>query len=84
VRDVLGDGADYGVRIRYVEEPSPWGPAGAEVRRGPARDRFLMLNGDVLTDLDLTAQIEQHERTGATGTLALVEVEDPRNYGLCR
>jgi mannose-1-phosphate guanylyltransferase len=43
-----------------------------------------MLNGDVLTDIDLTAQIAQHEQTGATGTLALVPVEDPSAYGLVR
>ena len=43
-----------------------------------------MLNGDVLTDIDLTAQLEQHERTGARATLALVGVEDPSAYGLVR
>src|SRR4051794_26431530 len=43
-----------------------------------------MLNGDVLTDLDLTAQIAQHESTGATATLALVPVDDPSAYGLVR
>ena len=43
-----------------------------------------MLNGDVLTDIDLTAQIAQHERTGATATLALTPVEDPSAYGLVR
>ena len=43
-----------------------------------------MLNGDVLTDIDLTAQIAQHESTGATGTLALVPVPDPSAYGLVR
>jgi mannose-1-phosphate guanylyltransferase len=43
-----------------------------------------MLNGDVLTDIDLTAQIAQHEATGASGTLGLVPVEDPSNYGLVR
>ena len=43
-----------------------------------------MLNGDVLTDIDLTAQIAQHEETGAVGTLALVPVEDPTAYGLVR
>ena len=41
-----------------------------------------MLNGDVLTDIDLTAQLAQHERTGARATLALVAVEDPSAYGL--
>jgi mannose-1-phosphate guanylyltransferase len=43
-----------------------------------------MLNGDVLTDIDLTAQIAQHEESGATGTLALVPVDDPTAYGLVR
>jgi mannose-1-phosphate guanylyltransferase len=43
-----------------------------------------MLNGDVLTDIDLGAQLEQHERTGARATLGLVPVEDPSAYGLVR
>ena len=45
-------------------------------------ERFLMLNGDVLTDIDLSAQIAQHGRTGARATLALVPVPDPSAYGL--
>ena len=40
-------------------------------------ERFLMLNGDVLTDIDLTAQIAQHESSGARATLALVPVAGP-------
>jgi mannose-1-phosphate guanylyltransferase len=43
-----------------------------------------MLNGDVLTDMDLTAQLEQHESTGARATIALIPVEDPSRYGLVR
>jgi mannose-1-phosphate guanylyltransferase len=43
-----------------------------------------MLNGDVLTDIDLTAQMRQHERTGARATLALIGVDDPSAYGLVR
>jgi mannose-1-phosphate guanylyltransferase len=82
----IGDGAAYGLHITWVSEPEPRGTAGALWYAHPhLRDeRFLMLNGDVLTDMDLTAQIEQHERTGAVGTLALVPVEDPTAYGLVR
>ena len=85
VRNVLGDGSALGVKLRYVEEPRPLGTGGALKYAEPLLgDRFLMLNGDVLTDLDLTAQIEQHERTGARATLALTPVEDPSAYGLVR
>ncbi|HSZ04212.1 MAG TPA: NDP-sugar synthase [Solirubrobacteraceae bacterium] len=83
VRDVLGDGSQLGIRLRFVEEPDPRGTAGALKLAEPMLDeRFLMLNGDVLTDIDLTAQIAQHEATGARATLALVPVADPTAYGL--
>jgi mannose-1-phosphate guanylyltransferase len=83
VREVLGDGSGLGVRLRFVEEPDPRGTAGALKLAEPMLDeRFLMLNGDVLTDIDLTSQIAQHEATGAAATLALVPVADPSAYGL--
>ncbi len=85
VRNVLGDGTAFGIQLRYVEEPQPLGTGGALKYAEPLlEDRFLMLNGDVLTDMDLTAQIAQHERTGARATLALTPVEDPSAYGLVR
>jgi mannose-1-phosphate guanylyltransferase len=83
VRNVLGDGSGLGIRLRFVEEPEPRGTAGAlKFAESLLDERFLMLNGDVLTDLDLTAQIAQHEQTGAKATLALVPVPDPTAYGL--
>ncbi|HEX3911472.1 MAG TPA: NDP-sugar synthase [Solirubrobacteraceae bacterium] len=83
VRNVLGDGSAYGVRLRFVEEPDPRGTAGAlKYAESMLDERFLMLNGDVLTDIDLTVQIAQHEESGATATLALVPVADPSAYGL--
>jgi mannose-1-phosphate guanylyltransferase len=85
VRNVLGDGSHLGLRLRFVEEPEPRGTAGAlKYAEELLDERFLMLNGDVLTDIDLSAQIAQHERTGAIGTLALVGVDDPTAYGLVR
>ncbi|HWG09683.1 MAG TPA: NDP-sugar synthase [Solirubrobacteraceae bacterium] len=83
VRNVLGDGSGLGIRLRFVEEPDPRGTAGAlKFAASMLDERFLMLNGDVLTDIDLSAQIAQHERTGAKATLALVPVADPSAYGL--
>jgi mannose-1-phosphate guanylyltransferase len=85
VRAVVGDGAAFGVRLLYVEEPRPLGTGGAlKFAQDLLRERFLMLNGDVLTDIDLGAQLRQHEATSARATLALVQVADPSAYGLVR
>src|SRR6476646_2620345 len=85
VRSVLGDGEGLGIRLRYLEEPKPLGTGGAlKFAEDLLDERFFMLNGDVLTDIDLSAQLEQHERTGARATLALIPVEDPSAYGLVR
>jgi len=85
VRNVLGDGSATGVRLRFVEEPEPRGTAGALKFAEPMLDeRFLMLNGDVLSDIDLSLQVEQHVQTEAVATLALVPVPDPTAYGLVR
>jgi mannose-1-phosphate guanylyltransferase len=85
VRNVLGDGSAYGLRLRYVEEPRPLGTGGALKFAAPLLDeRFLMLNGDVLTDLDVGAQLALHEERGARATIALTPVDDPSAYGLVR
>jgi len=85
VRAELGDGERFGLTLHYVEEPEPLGTGGA-VRYAAdlLRERFLVCNGDILTDIDLGAQLAQHERTGAVATLALIAVEDPSAYGLVR
>jgi mannose-1-phosphate guanylyltransferase len=84
VRRVLGDIYD-GMRVRYVVESEPLGTAGP-VRlaydQGLLAERLLVLNGDVLTDIDLDDQLAQHERTGAAATLALVAVDDVESYGV--
>jgi mannose-1-phosphate guanylyltransferase len=84
VRLVLGDIYD-GMRLRYVIEDEPLGTAGPvrlALDEGVLEERLLVLNGDVLTDIDLTAELEQHERTGARATLALYPVEDTSSYGV--
>ncbi|MHB1615197.1 MAG: mannose-1-phosphate guanylyltransferase [Actinomycetes bacterium] len=82
----FGDGAELGLHIEYVQEREPLGTGGA-IRnvadrlqaRGP--DPILVLNGDILSDHDLGAQLEWHDRTGADVTLHLVRVGDPRAFG---
>lgn len=85
LKDQLGDAAPDSLSIRFVEEPEPLGTAGgvkyAEALLG---ERFLVLNGDILTDLDLTDLLAAHEETGARATLGLYPVADPSAYGLVR
>jgi mannose-1-phosphate guanylyltransferase len=74
-----------GPALTFMVEPEPRGTAGAvKFCQELLEDRFLVLNGDVLTDLDLSALIAQHECTGAQATIALYPVEDPSGYGLVR
>src|SRR5438128_1356854 len=62
--------------------PPSTGPVRLAADRGLLGDRFLVLNGDMLTDFDLAAEIQQHERTGAVATLALAAVDDTASYGV--
>jgi mannose-1-phosphate guanylyltransferase len=83
VRAVLGKGEGRGLTIRYVEEPEPLGTAGAvKFAEDVLDERFAVLNGDVLTDFDLSSLLAVHESRGARATIALIEVEDPSAYGL--
>lgn len=83
----FGDGAAVGMRLRYVVDPAPLGTAGA-VRNAEALlapgEPVLVLNGDILTDLDLAALAARHAESGAVGTIALTPVDDPSAYGLVR
>jgi mannose-1-phosphate guanylyltransferase len=84
VHSVLGD-VYGGMRLRYVIEDEPLGTAGPvrlALDEGVLDERLLVLNGDVLTDMDLTAELAQHVETGARCTLALIEVEDTASYGV--
>lgn len=79
------DGTCAGVRLHYAVEPEPLDTAGA-IRFAAADagidERFVVVNGDVLTDLDLTALVASHETTGGEGTIALHRVEDPSAFGV--
>ncbi|HEU0185763.1 MAG TPA: nucleotidyltransferase family protein, partial [Blastocatellia bacterium] len=75
VRAQIGDGSDYGVRIDYsVEEPEILGNAGAwdPVRDQLDKDTFIVVNGKILTDIDLGAAITTHRDRGALATLVLL------------
>ncbi len=82
ITDYFGDGSRFGMRFVYVIEETPLGTAGAlkNVERyvdGP----FFVLNGDILTSLDLRAMYRYHSERGGIGTLHLVRVDDPSAFG---
>ena len=84
VEQVLGHDHD-GIRLTYVTEDQPLGTAGPvrlAADRGLLADRLFVLNGDVLTDIDLSTQLAEHDVMGAAATLALIDVEDTRSYGV--
>lgn len=83
LQDALGDGARWGVSLRYVEEPSALGTAGGlrnalDMLNGP----FVAMNGDLVYDVDLSAFAEAHLRAGAMVSFCLRRVEDIRRFGL--
>ena len=83
IQDLLKDGSDLDVLIRYAIEPTPLGTAGAFKNAERWIDSTtVVFNGDVLTSLDLTSLIQTHRRNKASATLALTPVEDPTSYGL--
>jgi mannose-1-phosphate guanylyltransferase len=83
VRQALGEAEHLGVRLRYVIETEPLGTGGG-VRNAAdlAQGTVFVLNGDVLTDADLTAMRRFHESRGSRTTIFLMPVADPRPYGL--
>jgi len=87
LREALGEGEHAGVKLTYVTEPERRGTAGAirfaaDALGDDLDESFLALNGDVLTDLDLTALIGAHRERAARATIALYPVEDAAAYGL--
>lgn len=88
IRGVLGDGSAFGLEVTYSEEPEPLGTAGGvgKVRDFlSGTDSFLIISGDALTDIDLTAMRVAHEANverGAIATLATKRVEDTTQFGV--
>jgi NDP-sugar pyrophosphorylase family protein len=83
IEHLLGDGSDYGVKLKYTVEPQPMGTAGAyKYAEDLIREPTVVLNGDILTDLDLKTVIREHNERKATATVVLTPVENPRDYGL--
>ena len=83
IEQQLGDGSEFGVKLKYTVEPQPMGTAGAyKFAEDLIREPTVVLNGDILTDLDLKAVIRQHKERKAIATIVLTPVEDASAYGV--
>ncbi|MBK5223032.1 MAG: NDP-sugar synthase [Acidimicrobiia bacterium] len=83
--DAFPDGRCAGIELVYAVEPEPLdtgGAVGFAAREAGIDDTFIVVNGDVLTDLDVTELVARHRATGAEGTIALTPVDDPSRYGV--
>ena len=83
IRNHFGDGSDLGVHMVYATEETPLGTAGS-VRNAMEHltERFLVISGDVLTDIDLSKIVAYHEEKGALATIGLAHVENPLEFGI--
>ncbi len=83
IKTYFGDGSEFGVTLHYTHESVPLGTAGSV---GNARhlldERFLVISGDVITDIDLGALIRYHDDHQAVATIALTAVENPLDFGI--
>jgi mannose-1-phosphate guanylyltransferase len=83
----FGDGSKWGINLRYAVEKEPLGTGGAianaaaHLDKGASDEAVVIFNGDVLSQHNLTAQIEFHKQANADVTLHLIQVEDARAFG---
>ncbi|MDY6893356.1 MAG: NDP-sugar synthase [Chloroflexota bacterium] len=83
IRNHFGDGENFGVRLTYTFEQIPLGTGGALKNAEQfLDDTFVVFNGDIFTDINLTDMIAFHQEHKAKATIALTAVEDPTKYGV--
>jgi NDP-sugar pyrophosphorylase family protein len=83
-RKHLGDGRRWGMKFVYSFEKEPLGTGGAirNALKHLEGDRIFVMNGDILSDVDLGAALRFHEQNKAHGTIVLIRVQDPTQFGL--
>jgi mannose-1-phosphate guanylyltransferase len=82
ITSYFGDGSEFGLKLRYVIEETPLGTAGALKNIEPfITGPFFVLNGDVLTSLDLRVMRANHQQHGGLASIHLIRVDDPSAFG---
>ena len=82
VERYFGDGERVGMRLSYSVEDAPLGTAGGVLAAAGDRERVLVISGDALTDVDISAALAFHESHGGAATIILKQVEKPLSFGV--
>lgn len=83
ITSYFGNGSTFGIDMHYVQSESDFGTAGSVRNAHEFLDeRFIIISGDVLTDIDLSKAIAYHEEKGAKATIVLTRVPDPLAFGV--
>ncbi|MBK6877877.1 MAG: nucleotidyltransferase family protein [Ignavibacteria bacterium] len=83
IKDFLGDGRKFGVRIRYVVPTEDYGTEGAvKLSEKFIDDNFIVISGDVLTDFNLSAIASFHKSRDTTATISLYSSKNPLQFGI--
>jgi mannose-1-phosphate guanylyltransferase/phosphomannomutase len=83
IRSHFGNGGDFGVRLTYCLEKDPLGTAGAVKNAAPYLDGpFIVLNGDIFTEMNLVEMYKSHRKNKARATIALTWVDNPSAFGV--
>ena len=83
IQSHFGDGSELGVRLTYLIEEPPLGSAGAVKNASAFLDKpFFVINGDIITSIDLRAMMRQHRKIKPRVSLALTPVDNPTIYGV--
>ncbi|HDD46447.1 MAG TPA: nucleotidyltransferase family protein, partial [Candidatus Aenigmarchaeota archaeon] len=85
IKNEIGDGSKFGVKVRYIEEEEPLGTGGPlRLAKDILKSAFIVSNGDELKDINIMDMYEVHKRNNALVTIALKTVEDPSAYGVAK
>jgi mannose-1-phosphate guanylyltransferase/phosphomannomutase len=84
IRNYFGDGEELGMSLSYATEEMPLGTAGSvkNAQEALRDDRFLVISGDALTDIDLSDMVRFHKKNGALVTIGLKRVPNPLEFGI--
>ena len=83
ITDYFGDGSKFGVKLKYITPKADLGTAGSvRCAKDHLKDTFLVISGDVLTDIDITEALDYHKKKNAIATMVLTRVTNPLQYGV--